>query len=642
MKCFHGQSPDTSVMFLLDNVSKKPAGVYKREDSKLQDAGSNDCGLVLLMHLDPQKRFATRQLICQALSDAKINDHIGSWPINHGTLKSLEPGFMLHCDVMCPAVELIQQKAHKNHWIFDGFFYASILTGITVALAAKNETITASHLEKGRRLLEKRGVKVTKESVFDIIVNFNKNHWISVRLCFQTSSVSVSCGLGWYEVYQDVVIEVTRTMRALLYIHSQHAPIWLQAMEWIPDTLIGIDSVDQLDTAVTRNRERHPAAVFCKPLPVPVSKLREKMMAGSSTLETKLTAEKKMAPVGSSTCAADVEPASPPTTSAAAAAHSSLSLVPSGVVPASQSPTSTSPSVEVTEQAFKTELASREPTEHAALETKLTAEKKMAPVGSSTLAADPASPPVVALKTELTAEEKMAPVGSGTCPPPTSAAAAAHSSLQSSVVPASQSPTSKSPSVEVTEQAFKTELASPKPTEHAALETKLTAEKKMAPVGSSTLAADPASPPQPTSSSSSSSSSSKQLDNMEASSGNEVHILCVLCVSVCVCVCMSYVFSCKCSHQCNRWKQRHALPTSVTCPVDCLKGSFLEEQPMTEIASSTQWPKASMPWGSGSNQMRSGLPSRNRGMRNQQRKLMKTSQFWDGTPQIFFRRVSQT
>jgi hypothetical protein len=528
-------------MFLLDNVSKKPAGVYKREDSKLQDAGSNDCGLVLLMHLDPQKRFATRQLICQALSDAKINDHIGSWPINHGTLKSLEPGFMLHCDVMCPAVELIQQKAHKNHWIFDGFFYASILTGITVALAAKNETITASHLEKGRRLLEKRGVKVTKESVFDIIVNFNKNHWISVRLCFQTSSVSVSCGLGWYEVYQDVVIEVTRTMRALLYIHSQHAPIWLQAMEWIPDTLIGIDSVDQLDTAVTRNRERHPAAVFCKPLAVPVSKLREKMMAGSSTLETKLTAEKKMAPVGSSTCAADVEPASPPTTSAAAAAHSSLSLVPSGVVPASQSPTSTSPSVEVTEQAFKTELAS------------------------------------------------------------------------------------------------------PKPTEHAALETKLTAEKKMAPVGSSTLAADPASPPQPTSSSSSSSSSSsKQLDNMEASSGNEVHILCVLCVSVCVCVCMSYVFSCKCSHQCNRWKQRHALPTSVTCPVDCLKGSFLEEQPMTEIASSTQWPKASMPWGSGSNQMRSELPSRTRGMRNQQRKLMKTSQFWDGTPQIFFRRVSQT
>ena len=76
--------------------------------------------------------------------------------------------------------------------------------------------------------------------------------------------------------------------------------------------------------------------------------------------------------------------------------------------------------------------------------------------------------------------------------------------------------------MEVTEQAFKTELASPELTEHAALETKLTtAEKKMAPVGSSTCAADvePASPPT-TSAAAAESPTSKSL---VLSQGDRVH-----------------------------------------------------------------------------------------------------------------------
>jgi hypothetical protein len=213
-------------------------GFYTAEDAPRQIEASNNCGVIILLHgglLLGDANYSqenARNGIRETLLKKQVNGFIGEIAVSEQTLSSLEPGNFLHSDVMDPALEVLQDKAPKSYAFLNGFFYSRIISPLATALANKDNSMTVSHLKVGRRWLLKSGFELTRQSVVISVVNYNKNHWIAIRLCFATNTVSVICGLGQLEPYHAEVSAVCRAMMALLYLEASHAPVWLQAKTW--------------------------------------------------------------------------------------------------------------------------------------------------------------------------------------------------------------------------------------------------------------------------------------------------------------------------------------------------------------------------------------------------------------------------
>ena len=213
-----------------------PCGFFTADDAPRQLSKSNNCGVVILLHGGlvgancPQEN--ARKAIHDKLLEKQEDGYIGDIAVSEDTLISLNPREFLHSDVMDAALQVLQGMMAPSVTYLNGFFYKSITSPLAVALAKNDQLMIVSLLKMGRRWLFKAGFELTKDSVVSHIINHNADHWIAVRLCFATGSVSVTCGLGYLELYNKEVKAVCRTMMALLYLEPSHAPVWLQAKIW--------------------------------------------------------------------------------------------------------------------------------------------------------------------------------------------------------------------------------------------------------------------------------------------------------------------------------------------------------------------------------------------------------------------------
>jgi hypothetical protein len=212
-----------------------PLGFYTGDDAPRQLKDSNNCGVVILLHGGlvgancPQEN--ARKAIHDKLLEKQEDGYIGDIAVSEDSLVSLKPLKFLSSDVMDPALQVLQGMAPSITYL-NGFFYERITSLLALALANNDQSMIVSHLKVGRAWLCKDGFELTKNSVVISVINHNLDHWIAVRLCFATCSVSVTCGLRRLELYKTEVTAVCRAMMALLYLEPSHAPVWLQAKIW--------------------------------------------------------------------------------------------------------------------------------------------------------------------------------------------------------------------------------------------------------------------------------------------------------------------------------------------------------------------------------------------------------------------------